>query len=344
MSRGPAIRLLTLLAALALLAAGGAASAEVDGPTLAVGVDDGEYPELDVALDMADRGAPARLVLYVPQGFDLYPDRPEGSPLGAVLAVAADSFGSESVLAGQIVARQNAPDAAPGCGPGPRLALWELDLSLVGQPLPVPVAVSPAGAGAPSGAGLRLDICPPMLPGADGALLPLRKLALRFDELGPPSAAGRYVWRAVVTPLAPDHRSALEQRTYEVRALVPVPHRLTLRGRYVARSQTAVLTGRLYDGGIPLGGARIHFISLVRRITPKGVRIDDAYAGAVRTSASGAFTFRKRIRRTTGFVAFIDDRIGACTEPTTAPAGCASTTTTGVESNPITVGVASPKR
>src|SRR5436309_2680531 len=78
MSRGPAIRLLTLLAALALLAGGGAASAEVDGPTLAVGVDDGEYPELDVALDLADRGAPARLVLYAPKGFDLYPDRPEG--------------------------------------------------------------------------------------------------------------------------------------------------------------------------------------------------------------------------------------------------------------------------
>jgi hypothetical protein len=344
MSWGLAIRVLPLLAALTLLGSGGAATGAVDSPTLTVGVEDGEYPELDVTLDLEGRGPPARLVLYVPKGFDLYPDRPEGSPLGAVLAVAVDSFGSASVLTGQIVAMRNAPDAAPGCGPGPRLALWELDLSLVGQRLEVPIAVSQAGAGSPPGAGVRLDVCPPTLPAADGAVLPIQKMTLRFDELGPPSATGRYVWRAVVTPLAPDHRTAVDDRTYELRALVPVPHRLTLRGRYVARSRTAVLTGRLADGGIPRGGVRIQFISLVRRITPSGVRVDDAYAGSVRTSASGAYTFRKRIRRTTGFVAFVDDRIGACTEPSSAPAGCVSMTTAGVQSDPVTVGVPAPRR
>ena len=338
MSRGLTIRLLSLLAMGALLGLGGGAQGAVDPPTLAVAVQDGEYPGLGLVLDTAERGAPARIVLYAPQGFDLYPDRPEGSPLGAAVVFAADSFGSISVLTGQIVAVANAPGAAPGCGPAPRLALWELDLSLVGQRLEVPISVSAAGSDT------RLDVCVPSLPSAGGALLPIQKLALTFDELEPPHAAGRYVWRAVVTPLAPDRRTALDDQAYELRALVAVPHRLSLRGRYVAGSRTAVLTGRLSDGDTPGGGVRVEFTSLVRRITPKGVRFEDSYAGSTRTSASGVYTFRKRIRRTTGFVAFVDGGVGGCTGSAAAPAGCLSTTTTGVESEPVTVSVPAARR
>ena len=322
----------------ALLGLGGGAAGALDAPTLTVGVQDGEYPELGVTLETAERGPPVRLVLYAPHGFLLYPNRPEGSPIGSAMLFAADDFGSASVLTGQIVAVPNAPDAAPGCGPAPRDALWQLELSLVGQRLEVPISVSTAGIDT------RLDFCIPTLPTADGAVLPIRKLALTLDDLEPPAVPGRYLWRAVVTPLAPDRRTALADHAYEVRALVPVPHRLSLRGRYVAGSHTAVLTGRLSDGDTPHGGVRIEFISLVRKITAKGVRIDDSYAGSTRTSASGTYTFRKRIRKTTGFLAFVENAVGGCAGPSAAPAGCLSTTTTGLDSEPVTVSVPGVRR
>jgi len=334
------IRLLSLLALSAMVGLGGGAAGAVDRPTLVVDVQDGDYPEFGVTLETAERGVPARLVLYVPRGFLLYPNRPEGSPIGGATLFAADDFGSASLLTGQIVAVRNAPDAAPGCGPAPRDALWQLELSLVGQRLEVPIAVSTAGIET------RLDFCIPALPSAGGALLPIRKLALTFDDLVPPTVPGRYLWRAVVTPLAPDKRTALEDRRYEVRALVPVPHVLSLRGRYVAGSRTAVLTGRLAEGGVPHNGARIEFISLVRRITPKGVRVDDSYAGWTRTNASGTYTFRKKIRRTTGFLAFVEKVVGGCAAGpvVVAPAGCLSTTTTGLDSEPVTVSVPAARR
>jgi hypothetical protein len=214
-----------------------------------------------------------------------------------------------------------------------------LQLSLLGQPLEVPIAISTAGPDAPEGAALRLDFCLPRLPAANGALLPINQLRISLDELEAPTARGSYVWHAFVTPVAPDRRTPLQDKTYELRALVPVPHLVTLRGRYDGKKHAALLHGRVTAAGEAQAGVRVWFVRLVRRVTPRGVIFDDSEVGSVRTSSSGRFTFKAPLRRTAGFVAVVHDVLGRCRGASSAPGGCASTSTTGGESEPVTVSI-----
>ena len=345
-----------LLALVLLLAGAGGTSAATtsrtalasgDGAWMVVDPLGGDYPELDLSISFGDGAPPARLVLYVPTGFALYPQRPAGSPIGQAMAFAADGsfgIGDAALLTGPIAAAENRPDAAPGCGPADRLGLWQLRLSLLGQPLDVPIAVSQPGPGAPADAALQLELCLPTLPAANGALLPLNQLRISLDELEAPTARGSYQWHAFVTPVAPDKHSPLPEKTYEVRALLPLPHLLTLHGRYEPKSHKALLRGRLTGAGQAQGGARVEFIRLVRRVTPRGVVYRDSYAGSVRTGANGSFTLKTPLRRTAGFVAVVRDSLGRCRGATLAPGGCASTSTTGTQSEPITISVPRPRK
>ena len=346
---------LLALVALLLVGLGGASAATTSRTALASGegawlvVDPlgGEYPELDLSLSFGDGAPPARLVLYAPSGFALYPERPAGSPIGQAEAFAADGsfgIGDAALLAGPIAAAENRPDAAPGCGGADRLALWELRLSLLGQPLDMPIAVSRPGPGAPPDAALQLELCLPTLPAANGALLPINLLRISLDELEAPAARGSYLWHAFVTPVAPDKHSPLPEKTYELRALLPLPHLLTLHGRYESRSRKALLHGRLTGAGQAQAGVRVEFIRLVRRVTPRGVVYRDSYAGSVRTGANGSFTLKTALRRTAGFVAVVHDSLGRCRGASLAPGGCSSTSTTGTQSEPITISVPRPRK
>jgi hypothetical protein len=346
---------LLALLALLLVGAGGSRAASTSRTALASGEDayftvdplGGEYPELDLSLSFGDGAPPARLVLYVPTGFQLYPNRPAGSPVGQAEAFAADGsygIGGAALLAGAITAAENSATAAPGCGQGDRVALWDLQLSLVGQPLDVPIAISPAGPDAPPGAALKLKLCLPALPGANGALLPVNELRVSLDELETPTTRGSYVWHAFFTPVAPDRHTPLQERTYELRALLPLPHLLTLRGRYRAKSHDAVLQGRLTGTGQARPGVRVSFVRLVRRVTPRGVVYRDSDVGSVRTDAHGSFTFKTPLRKTAGFVAVVHDALARCSGASLAPAGCASTSITGTASEPITVSVPRPRK
>lgn len=347
----------TGLVALALLLAGAGGSsaattsrtalASGDGAWMVVDPLGGDYPELDLSISFGDGAPPARLVLYVPTGFALYPQRPAGSPIGQAMAFAADGsfgIGDAALLTGPIAAAENRPDAAPGCGPADRLGLWQLRLSLLGQPLDVPIAISRPGPGAPADAALQLELCLPTLPAANGALLPLNLLRISLDELEAPTARGSYQWHAFVTPVSPDRHSPFPEKTYELRALLPLPHLLTLHGRYEPKSHKALLRGRLTGAGQAQDGARVEFIRLVRRVTPRGVVYRDSYAGSARTGANGSFTLKTPLRRTAGFVAVVRDSLGRCRGATLAPGGCASTSTTGTQSEPITISVPRPHK
>ena len=165
--------------------------------------------------------------------------------------------------------------AAQACSPGTHLAIWTAELSLLGQPIDLPIYVSSA---APAG-GLILDICTPTLIAAAGGptpLLPMATLTLTLLELDPPTAHGSYLWRASVTPLAPDQHSPLPAKAYELRALVPVPHTLTLHARYEPSTRTALLTGRLTADGKPRAGIKIYFDILQRTVTQTGAGHDGA--------------------------------------------------------------------
>ena len=314
-------------------------------PQLRITSSDGSYPEVHLALDVAtDSGAPGRITIYVPHGFAIYPDRPAGSAVGSVEITAQDdSYGTstESTLAGDIVA-QPPSTTAPTCAVGTYTGIWQLELSLLGQPLDVPLYVAGTDANDPPGAGTKLTLCAPTLPSSDPSsarAFPISTLDLFLSDLEPPRHHGSYVWRALVTPLAPDRKTPLPSHAYELRAVVPVPHRLTLTGRYVPANHVAVLRGRLTANGAPRAHVSIRIVALVRRVTPTGAIVQDRIAGSTRTTATGAYSFRAAMRKTTGFLAVAQVTATRCQGPRITPAGCQSTTLPAIQSDPITVAV-----
>jgi hypothetical protein len=148
--------------------------------------------------------------------------------------------------------------------------------------------------------------------------VPLTGAAFLVSSLTAPTTAGEYVSRAFVTPEsaagAPDPGSMLEARFLD-----PIPHVLTLKGRYDAKSHAAVLTGRVMELGKPQAGAIVDLTRVNSFTLPKRVR----------TSANGTFSARIKIASTTRFAADVPDSTGACPGPSTAPQGCASLTVAG---------------
>jgi len=239
-------------------------------------------------------------------------------------------------VAQQLDAQREA--ALQACSPGSHLAVWQLALNLLGQPLGIPMALSPARAADPSDAELRLDICPPPL-AAGGALLPITSIALSLWDLEPPLNRGSYRWRAVITPVAPDRMSAQPERAYELQSRVPVPQTLGLVGHYNPASGRVTLRGSLREAGKPAAGVRVSITKLVRKVTPRGVVFSDSTIAVVRTNAGGTYSLRRRLSATAGFIAFTRWRLVPCSTSSLTPNGCQSQTIPASQSEPITISV-----
>ena len=333
-----------LLGSAAATAGGASSKLDWSSPFFLVEAQDGDAPSLELKLNLED-SSPARITLFVPRGFALYPQRPAGLPVGEAELEAVDytagAFGRTN-LQGQITAQ--ALDAATEatlqrCSPLPHIAAWKLTLNLLGQPLEVPIAVSRPRNEDPAGAELRLDICPPALPPA-GTLLPIASVDLSLWDLASPRDHGAYLWRALVTPVAPDRMTALSGQTFELRSVVPVPQRLTLSGRYSTARHRVVLRGTLREAGRPVAGAGVSITELIRKVTHTGVIFRDASLGDVRTNAVGAYSLRTPLAQTAGFVARTSERITRCFAASSVPSGCRSQTVAGTQSEPITISVA----
>jgi hypothetical protein len=325
------------------LSGGGTAAASWGSPALLVSAMRGEYPYLRLSLSFADeRGAPGRIALYTPLGAALYPARPPGSPIGEVDAYAAsDAFGAgaSTHLYGTIVAA--ADDASvQACSPGTHLAIWKIELSLLGQQLQVPVAISRAGPGDPPDTGLKLELCPPSLPAVDegqAGILPLADLELTLEDTVAPVHRGSHLWRALVTPLAPDQHTLLDGGTYELRGRTPVPNKITLAGRYDASTKNAQLRGQLAAYGVRRARVPLTLVVLARRVSPKGISYGDRAGARTVSDAAGVFHFRHRIAGPTSFIAVADEVYAKCTGKSIAPAGCLSDSIAQIQSEPVTV-------
>lgn len=305
------------------------------------------YPNtaLTLQLDIASgRGITGRITILVPRGAEIYPKRPPGSVVGDASLVATDaSFGTstQSTLDGQIVS--GSLPTTPTCTTEPPTAVWLLQLSLLGQLYTIPVYLSPATASDPPDAAYKLELCAPLLPQTSNSTplpLPITSLWLQIGDLGPPSANGLHAWHALITPFAADRRTLLPAATYELRAITPIPNRLTLHGRYNPRTHVVVLNGRLTQGPVPRTHVSIEITALVRRVTSTGVQYLDYPVGYHSTTATGGYSLRTRIRRTTGFIASAETTTGSCPPPSPAPAGCLTSTYPGAQSDPITISVA----
>jgi hypothetical protein len=269
---------------------------------------------------------PAQVVIDLAPGYAVTAT-PPGTTVGLAFVYSTSGSGLSGTIAlinGEVIAddpaRYAGDPGAQACAPGPYTAVWRLSAIVFGLSYTLPIFV-----GHPSGdpQGVELRLCPPPLVGSDGkpvtpTPVPLTRAAFLVSSLTAPTTAGEYVSRAFVTPEsaagAPDPGSMLEARFLD-----PIPHVLTLKDRYDAKSHDAVLTGRVMELGKPQADAivdltRINSFTLAKR---------------VRTSANGTFSARIKIASTTRFAAGVPDSTGACPGPSTAPRGCASLTVAG---------------
>jgi len=326
-----------VLSALALCAAGAASSSAPDAE-LRVAALGGDSPEVDLSLDLAGGARqPGLIVLYEPAGFRIYPVRPPGSIVGrAFVTAASSSYGTPtfSTLAGDVVAQ--APDPVSPCSAAPPIGRWQLELSLLGQPFDIPLQLYGPSAADPVRSAGTVALCVPgIVPG--GVPLPIASLDLSLDGIPPPARHGSYVWRAVVTPLAPDGHTLRPETAYELRATLPVPHRLTLTGTRPAGTTVVLLHGRLTANGKPRPDVPIRIVRLSRAVTPGGVSVDDVLLGWTTTARAGTYSFRAHASRTPTFVVVAEPTSGPCRGPAIAPAGCVASTFPATQSDPATI-------
>jgi hypothetical protein len=317
-------RLLQLVAlgALALVAAGTARGTAVPPipSTLTVEPRGAHYANdqhrLSIVLDLSgETTAPGRISIHAPRQFQLGPQRTEGAPVGRAEIYLRNGSGPRLRYAGTISAAPT--DAAVSCSSDAIAGAWMIRASLGAKKLQLPIAIASVN-------GTRLDLCP-------AAGQRISALVLSLELVRPPATPGSYRWSALVTPRSDSHGA------YELRAVVPVPHVLTLRGSYRPETRRAVLTGTLRSRGKPRQRAEVDIIRLDRTAVP--LAFYDSWDGFVNTTARGTYSIALPLVRTQGFVASTPATVQRCSGPSTAPAGCRTTTIAGTESDPVTVSV-----
>jgi len=303
---------------------------------------DEERVELLLDFGLARR-APGRVTIYAPQGFAIGADALAGAPLGAAVIDTVSSSGRGARLRGSIAVLPFDPGVAEAgrlCSGTEPTGAWVLRLARSGRRVEVPVYLARSLAPDSAGTEYRLDLCLGALAPPQGGPTPsVWAIRLSLTDVRQPAAQGSYLWRAIVTPLAGDQRSLRPGAAYELRGRVPIPHRLTLRGDYVAKARVALLRGTLRARGNGRPGIDIAIVKLDRAVTETGFIVRDAAVAIVRSTNSGSYVVRVPVSRTTGFLAYAIPVESGCASSDIAPAGCLSATTAGVESDPVTVGV-----
>jgi hypothetical protein len=313
---------IVVLGALALVVVG-AAQGTAAPPilsTLTVEPHGGHYADdqrrLSVIVDLrGETAAPGRISIQAPQQFRLGPERTEGAPVGHAEIYLRNGSGPLLRYTGTISA---APiEAAAACSTEAIAGAWIIRVSLGPKKLELPIAIA-------AGNGTRLDVCP--VAGQRVAALVLSLVGVR-----PPATSGSYRWSAFVSPrFDPDG-------AYELRAVVPVPHVLTLRGSYRPETRRAVLTGTLRAHGKPRQRTEVDILRLDRTAVP--LAFYDFWDAFVSTTDRGTYRVAVPLVRTQGFVASTPPVVKRCSGPSTVPGGCKTVTTAGTESDPVTVSV-----
>ncbi len=282
----------------------------------------GHVAATDIDLTFPERLAPAQRVdVFVPRGYRVAVGQASGTRIGTVELYAGGGT-RPTRFTGTVVVDDPVRHLANPCDPGTHAGVWLLTLT---RPQPVTIAVfvdAAAGTQAALGA-YRMTVCFPadVVPGTAGSRL--RTLSINLPRiLTNPRQSTTYRWRALVTPYAVGNAAPNPAAQVEVRALVLLSQRLTMRARYDRRTRTVVLTGRLTVGG---RGERGVVVDILATDRPRGTPRRFA---STKTRAGGTFAVRKRIARTIYLFAFVDVYVGRCTGPrAAAPGGCVRETT-----------------
>jgi hypothetical protein len=293
--------------------------------------------------------APARFVIYLPAGYSVNTSVAPGTKVGlfdALYYTKTDPFDFADVAL-----RTGDPATLPGdpaaqaCAPGPHAAFWTATFKVGKSPVTIRFYVDPTTGAETSLGAFKLVSClasPYILVaqgGAPGGLqYDIFAVGLSGSVVSNP-ASGNFLWRTVVTPYNAGTGTSNVAGTFEARTHVLIPYVLTAHARYLRKTKTVVVTGKLSAVGQPRAGIRVGV--LAGKIFPSNW-------GKVRTHADGSYSLRRRVRpgpsaRTLLIDVFFAGSIqGACVDPPVAPAGCVDENT----SPPIdaTTKVRIPKR
>lgn len=322
---------------IAMLALVAPASAGADTPSFVAAhfvVTPGALADVDLDLTIsAENPAPAKIVIYVPQGYGLSTSAPAGTTVGTIDATASTGSASLSIPEGNIVAdnpaNYTANPAAQACAPGAHTAVWVAHVAAFAIPIYVDATSS---AESPLGA-YKLQTCL-TAPEATNPQVRLIEAEINFTQtvLTNPSSPNDYLWRVLVTPYVSGTTTPNASGTYELRSDVLLPGALTLKkAGYNKKTKRATLTGKFLLLGQPLSGVPILLFSI--DATNGSVKL----VGQGKTNKKGVYTIRIRLTKTTALEALVPNAQDNCDTSVASPApgGCLSETTTPYFSKPL---------
>lgn len=285
----------------------------------------------------------AAVNIYSGTGYKLNTSQAANTQIGSVEATAFSRDNNLTLpLSGPVVTSDPAAAASKAgsaqCTGIPQSqAVWIMNLSVAGNTLAIPVYVN-ATDGAPdqSLGGYRMTIClpPPDVPvgtpgrSFQGAQLLDAKLTL-LNVFTTPNAGGLIKWETLFTPYNPGAGTVNRLGTFEARAFVPMPIILGIHVKYIAKTHTWRLNGRVSEGGRPV---TIKLLRIYRGLSPSKLTARTT----TKTKPDGLWNSAGHLqpRRTTYFqigTAAVerDYTADGCLNPAIpafAPAGCVSAT------------------
>jgi len=304
------------LAALAVLALAGSASAGITSAKLTVTSASPKLGAAGVKIKLTKSQADndlARAVFYVPQGYQLT-SAAVGTQLGTAAAtVFARDLNAVVPVTGTVEVA-NPPDFAPqaiACtGTPTHTQILALRLQAAGTPLTVPAFVDTISApplSAIAAATITFCLPPSDIPAGNPARATLGAslISAEFTTNGilNPSAAGAYRWRALVTPYQTGNGIVDSPSTVEAQSIVALPQALTLRATHkkgVAKNtETVTYSGALTANAQGVSGATV---DVLRGSTAKTLKKFKSQATDSNGAYSGSFTVKRGKKATALFL------------------------------------------
>ncbi len=326
-----AISIVLAFFALAAPASAGAATPAFTAVTFIVAPGALTDVDLDLAIS-ADNPAPAKIVIYVPQGYGLNTGTSAGTTVGTIDATAVLAGNPLNIPTGNIVADNPANYTsnvqAQACAPGPHTAVWVAHVASFSIPIYVDAT---AGSETALGA-YKLQTCL-TAPEATNPQVRLTEAQINFTQtvLTNPTSANDFLWRVLVTPYVSGSTTPNPAGTYELRSDVFIPATFTLKkSGYNKKKKQVTLSGKFLLLGRALSGIPIDLFALASNGNVKLV-------GRTKTNKKGAYTLRLHMTGTSRFQALAPSEEGNCDSSVASPApgGCVSETVTPYFSNPL---------
>jgi hypothetical protein len=276
----------------------------------------------------------AVISIFVPAGYNANLSAAPDTNIGSVDATAnGHDVGLTLPLTGSVATASPVAPASDPCSPGTHAAIWDLNLSVAGQPVTLTLYVDPTSGAATSLGAYEMLICLPpwdVPVGTPGrAVQGAQLLDAEFTVKGiftAPTAPGLLAWHTLFTPYNPGLGTVNPVATFEARSLVGVPS-LSLKAS--KKNGKYTLSGKAAEGGVAVAGASI---SIQRGASAKKLK----KAGTATTSASGTWSASGKLTgkapvyfKATATVKERDATAQGCATPlpaTVAPGGCSSAT------------------